>query len=41
MNIKSNLDNDEYIERAMHDFKIKVMNTKQRILEFKASFEKM
>jgi len=41
MNIKSTLDNDEYIERAMHEFKIKVINSKQKILEFKASFETM
>lgn len=38
---KNNLEKDEYIEKAMHDFKVKIMNTKQNLLEFKASFDKM
>lgn len=41
MNSKITFENDEYIERAMHEFKLKVMGTKQNILEFKANFDKM
>ena len=41
MKTKINLDNDEYIEKAMHDFKKKIMNTKQNLFEFKANFDKM
>lgn len=41
MNIKNKFENDEYIEKAMHDFKVKIIDTKQNIIEFKGNFNKM
>ena len=32
---------DEYIEKAMNSFRLKVINTKENLLEFKINFDKM
>jgi len=41
MSFNETNENDEYIERALHSFKMKVMTTKQNIVEFKMNFNKM
>ncbi len=41
MNSKNHLSNDEYIEKALHDFKIKVIDSKQSLIEFKGKFNSM
>lgn len=43
MNINSEIEiyHDDYIERVMNAFKIKIMKTKQSYLDFKSDFDKM
>ena len=38
---QENSSEDEYIEKAMNSFRLRVINGKENLLEFKLNFDKM